>query len=443
MKKKYKILFILIGIFALAEVATIGVMSLNKSYSINSLSNLGNNYTLRFDKVKNSAHYIVRVKENNNTIIEKEIDKTIFNFELKNTNYDSQYELSVVAVKKNGEEEVIDDDYAFRYTEPKFSDNNSLVLNNNKNIIYLDGKPNLKDYEVDYYIDDKYIGKDKVNSNIYEVSNIVLKENSIVKAVLKYKNYELDERIFYVNVNPVGDITITNMKDEDYVDASTFKIDFKGGENANKFFLVLEADNKTVDKIEIINKDEVIKLTKYNINKKYKISLIAQYDELEKKASVNVYLLSHYRYLMVKTALEEYASPDKQKGGLKYCNWYASWGRFEWCAVFISWIANQHGLMGKTIPKFIGCETGAGWFMKKGLFKNKREYTPEPGDIVFFTWYDPDKAKTRIGHVGLVIKVENGRIYTIEGNVTDQIVNKNYPIDGAKIAGYARPEYPE
>ena len=287
MKKKYKILFILIGIFALAEVATIGVMSLNKSYSINSLSNLGNNYTLRFDKVKNSAHYIVRVKENNNTIIEKEIDKTIFNFELKNTNYDSQYELSVVAVKKNGEEEVIDDDYAFRYTEPKFSDNNSLVLNSNKNIIYLDGKPNLKDYEVDYYIDDKYIGKDKVNSNIYEVSNIVLKENSIVKAVLKYKNYELDERTFYVNVNPVGDITITNMKDEDYVDASTFKIDFKGGENANKFFLVLEADNKTIDKIEIINKDEVIKLTKYNINKKYKISLIAQYDELEKKASVN------------------------------------------------------------------------------------------------------------------------------------------------------------
>ncbi len=233
------------------------------------------------------------------------------------------------------------------------------------------------------------------------------------------------------------------MNNEDYVDATQFKIDFTGGDNAKKYYLVLESDNKTVDKIELINKKDVINLSKYAINKKYKITLLAQYEELEKKASVEVYLLGHYRYLMVKTAFEEFADPNKQKGGLKYCDWYANWGRFEWCAVFISWMANKHGIMGKVIPKFIGCETGARWFRQKGLFKNKNEYTPIPGDLVFFTWFDPDKQMTRIGHVGLVVKVEDGRIYTIEGNVTDQIVNKNYPINGSKVGGYASPNYPE
>ena len=106
MRRRYKILFILIGIFALLECGAIAYISLTRTYEIKSLTNTGNKYTLNFDKVNNSVHYVVKVKENNNTIIEKEIEDNTFNFELDNTDYESTYEVSVVAVKKNGEERI-------------------------------------------------------------------------------------------------------------------------------------------------------------------------------------------------------------------------------------------------------------------------------------------------------------------------------------------------
>ena len=51
------------------------------------------------------------------------------------------------------------------------------------------------------------------------------------------------------------------------------------------------------------------------------------------------------------------------------------------------------------------------------------------------------------GHVGYVYKVENGKVYTVEGNTggggtTSTVVSKRvYDIDDKKINGYFRPEY--
>ena len=41
-------------------------------------------------------------------------------------------------------------------------------------------------------------------------------------------------------------------------------------------------------------------------------------------------------------------------------------------------------------------------------------------------------------HVGIVEKCEGGRVYTIEGNSSDQVRQRNYAVDYGAIMGYGR-----
>ena len=62
------------------------------------------------------------------------------------------------------------------------------------------------------------------------------------------------------------------------------------------------------------------------------------------------------------------------------------------------------------------------------------------GDIIFFDWADSNDGKA--DHVGIVEKVENGKVYTVEGNSTgDTCRQKEYSIDSSAILGYGTPMY--
>ena len=127
-------------------------------------------------------------------------------------------------------------------------------------------------------------------------------------------------------------------------------------------------------------------------------------------------------------------------GGQPYWSWYGFSHRVEWCAIFVSWCANECGYIDAgVIPKFAGCVQGSRWFKDRGLWQNK-SYTPNPGDIIFFDWNDPDGfSGPQDGvpdHVGIVEKVENGRVYTVEGNSGDQCCQRSYPVGYYEIYGY-------
>lgn len=44
-------------------------------------------------------------------------------------------------------------------------------------------------------------------------------------------------------------------------------------------------------------------------------------------------------------------------------------------------------------------------------------------------------------HVGIVEKIENGRVYTIEGNTSDTCDRKDYDLYSENILGYGTPMY--
>lgn len=132
-------------------------------------------------------------------------------------------------------------------------------------------------------------------------------------------------------------------------------------------------------------------------------------------------------------------------GGEPYWSWYGFGGRVEWCACFVSWCANECGYIDAgVIPKFAGCVWGVQWFRDRGLWQDN-SYEPRPGDIIFFDWDSPNGSSGpqdgESDHVGIVERVENGRVYTIEGNSGDSCRNNSYPLGYYEILGYGTPAY--
>ena len=130
-------------------------------------------------------------------------------------------------------------------------------------------------------------------------------------------------------------------------------------------------------------------------------------------------------------------------GGRPYWSWYGYSSRVPWCACFVSWCADQCGYIDAgIIPKFAGCGYGGNWFIQRGQWAD-RNYIPQAGDIIFFDWYEAGVGQDgERDHVGIVEKVENGYVYTIEGNSGDKCIQRRYPVGWYEINGYGLPAYP-
>lgn len=123
-------------------------------------------------------------------------------------------------------------------------------------------------------------------------------------------------------------------------------------------------------------------------------------------------------------------------GGEPYWSWYGFTNHVEWCACFASWCADQCGYLDSgTYPKFSGCVFGMQWFQQRGLWLDGSA-EPVPGMLIFFDWATQDGVPD---HVGIVEKVENGMVYTVEGNSRDMCRQKQYSLGSGVILGYGMP----
>ena len=114
---------------------------------------------------------------------------------------------------------------------------------------------------------------------------------------------------------------------------------------------------------------------------------------------------------------------------------------YDWCDVFVDWCFVT--TFGRTLGQKLLCQPdrscGAGTGYLLGYYKAKGRLfsSPEPGDQIFFgdaksTW-----------HTGIVSKVENGYVHTIEGNAGNPSAVRagRYVIGGKNIKGYGRPDW--
>lgn len=106
-----------------------------------------------------------------------------------------------------------------------------------------------------------------------------------------------------------------------------------------------------------------------------------------------------------------------------------------WCDMFVDWCFIQ--TFGKdNAKKMLG-----GWSAytptSANFYKNSQRFfkSPKVGDQIFF------KNSERINHTGIVVNISNDIVYTIEGNSSNQVIQRSYYTNDKKIAGYGRPNW--
>ena len=111
----------------------------------------------------------------------------------------------------------------------------------------------------------------------------------------------------------------------------------------------------------------------------------------------------------------------------------------------MSWCANECGYIDTgVIPKYAGCVNGVQWFKDRGQWVDGSA-EPVAGMIIFFDWDSPDGSSGPqdglSDHTGIVQKVENGIVYTVEGNSGDSVRVNQYSVGYYQILGCGVPQY--
>ena len=261
---------------------------------------------------------------------------------------------------------------------------------------------------------------------VYSVKTVTDPDNPQEVATMDNEKKELLKSIFW-EMNEVTSRTetktetiIETSRDEDGNIVETEK-------SVTRTYLYINVNHKTASEMA----------DKYNWNADKRKQLAELLDpKNDSMWSAVLYGISNGNSDIVAVALGQLGN----EGGQLFWSWYGFDGRVEWCACFVSWCANECGyLEAGIIPKFAACTSqGMPWFKERGQWQ-EAGYTPAPGDIIFFNW-DGDQSGGA-DHVGIVEKVENDTVYTIEGNSGDACKQRSYSIGSSVIRGYGTPQY--
>ena len=99
----------------------------------------------------------------------------------------------------------------------------------------------------------------------------------------------------------------------------------------------------------------------------------------------------------------------------KYGKWYGLNPAY-WCAMFLCWIFHEAYGTNAAKQLLAGKFSAACEDIRQNFISRKQYITsgPKAGDIVFYT----GSRHAGANHIGLIVEVSNGKIYTVEGNTS-------------------------
>lgn len=137
------------------------------------------------------------------------------------------------------------------------------------------------------------------------------------------------------------------------------------------------------------------------------------------------------------------------RGYSRYGEWYGDpYGK--WSGMFVSFCLNYAKV--DNIPLQSDCNQWVADLQKEeyALYREADQYTPVPGDLIFFHMDTSSAYQEIADHVGLVVEVTSAtgstpaKIKTIEGDSDDSVQNVVYDLTDARILGYGQlPEEPK
>lgn len=150
---------------------------------------------------------------------------------------------------------------------------------------------------------------------------------------------------------------------------------------------------------------------------------------------------------IVEVALQEYGeyAANGIVGGSKYQRWLFDGADEPWCAAFVSWCADQCGMLESgTVPRSGSVAEFLEYYRSdpsKGKVYPAASYAPVPGD--FAVWQKSEvESSLYDSHIGIVERTDgSGTVRTVEGNCGDAVMKMAYA-DASGIAYFVHPAYP-
>lgn len=154
----------------------------------------------------------------------------------------------------------------------------------------------------------------------------------------------------------------------------------------------------------------------------------------------------------VDTARSYYGAEKGSAGHLELLNIYNSQKNLprgykmtaddSWCAMFVSAVAVKCGLT-EIMPTECSCDQMIRLHKEKGTWVESDAYVPKPGDLILYDWDDSGKGDNTNSpdHIGIVVRITDGVIRVIEGNLSNAVWHRDIKVDGKTIRGYCVPEF--
>ena len=116
---------------------------------------------------------------------------------------------------------------------------------------------------------------------------------------------------------------------------------------------------------------------------------------------------------------------------------------FDWCDQFVDWCFYQLCGRNKDKAEYLECQTGkygagCGFSLKYYKAAGRFDKTPKVGDQIFFKYTNDDSTAD---HTGIVVRVTDSLVETIEGNSGSEVKRKAYQRTDKTIIGYGHPRY--
>lgn len=131
--------------------------------------------------------------------------------------------------------------------------------------------------------------------------------------------------------------------------------------------------------------------------------------------------------------------------GMYYTEWYVGgaysggWNKdTPWCGAFVSWAASQELSYLISFAPFASVENGADSFRDgtNGTWLSANE-EPLSGDLIFFDWDEAGDEDYGVpDHVGVVLRLSDGVLHTLEGNSAGLVEECRYDARDPHILGY-------
>lgn len=460
------IVVLTLGLFG---IGTFALVTINKSNTktttttkkpesvlkVKNLTNIANTFNLELESIEDATKYTyVVTDEAGNTLINGELlePKGEFVIPLELLSYNKKIYLKSDAYKDDSIIKSFEDPYEFIWSEPSISESNNPTINNVDNyVINIDGVLNetnrivIKSGDQELFNQVLTTNSFEVPANLYKNKSItlnisLLSNDTVVSSFLSNNVYVPKKTTTTKPKNPISNIVITNPNSylalANIIDVN---VTFTGGEGATSISIYIYENNNLIKSEVLTSKSYVIPSSIFKKEAGYRVVVEAQNGSFKKNDSVYISTITNGRNKVVELARAQVGNK-----GDKYWSWWGYNGFVEWCAIFVSWVANQNGYLDAgVIPKFQGVRTGVNWFKERNQFKSRSSgYNPQPGDIIFFD-YHPENSL--IDHVGIVEYSDGVNVYTIEGNTGKKpnrvCARKTYPINSSKIYGYGVPNY--